>query len=222
MKPLSDSTSDLIAEGRRAYIDPQSLVRRFADALEDAEAERDRLLQEIDTRMGNAMNRESELERQCAEALEKAEAERDAGLETERASNAAARKLLAEARVERDRLRDIIERAKEWRDESYEGEFGKYDDYAQGYKMALRELRRILSEADTAPREDSHPEAHCQACGRDNPVWNAESEDWNLANGSPNGILCPRCFIARFEQVTGTRPIWEVRRWLPVEGGSHE
>lgn len=41
--------------------------------------------------------------------------------------------------------------------------------------------------------------------------WYAENELWNKVNGSPNGMLCPNCFIANGNRVLGPQ-IWKVVR----------
>lgn len=43
--------------------------------------------------------------------------------------------------------------------------------------------------------DEQHPEDTCQKCGGPNVLWYAESELFNKVNGSPNGIICPKCFI---------------------------
>lgn len=57
----------------------------------------------------------------------------------------------------------------------------------------------------------SEPEEGCRVCGVE-IIWHANNDDWNLANGSPYGFLCPNHFIEAYERVTGTQPIWAVRR----------
>lgn len=42
-----------------------------------------------------------------------------------------------------------------------------------------------------------HPESICQNCGGENPVWSADNDLWNKINGSPDGILCPNCFVKK-------------------------
>lgn len=56
---------------------------------------------------------------------------------------------------------------------------------------------------------DFHPEDFCHECGRRNPVWWVESEDWNRAGD--HNILCPPCFTTAWEAATGQRGIWQVR-----------
>ena len=46
----------------------------------------------------------------------------------------------------------------------------------------------------TPPQKEGHPEDKCQECGSRNPCWSAPNELWNIVVGSPDGILCPRCF----------------------------
>lgn len=44
-------------------------------------------------------------------------------------------------------------------------------------------------------------ESTCQKCGRPNVVWFAENGIFNKVNGSPNGILCPKCFSDMAEKI---------------------
>jgi hypothetical protein len=61
---------------------------------------------------------------------------------------------------------------------------------------------------------DFHPEDFCHQCGRRNPNWHADTETWQTATGSSGdggGILCPSCFAALWERVTGkTAIIWRL------------
>jgi len=57
-----------------------------------------------------------------------------------------------------------------------------------------------------------HPESVCSACGGPNITWTTESELWNKCNGSPNGILCPICFV-RLAEKQGFDKCW---RLIPV------
>lgn len=90
--------------------------------------------------------------------------------------------------------------------------------------------------ADESTMEDviqPHPEDCCDECGRPNIVWWAASDRWNHAMGrkpgeAPNPILCPVCFVRRWERATGLRATWRVepddrtiRAALECEGGDH-
>jgi hypothetical protein len=57
-----------------------------------------------------------------------------------------------------------------------------------------------------AGRDDAHPEKTCQSCGGPNPRWSADSAWWNEVVGSPNGILCPTCFVFRAGTAFGIKP----------------
>lgn len=50
----------------------------------------------------------------------------------------------------------------------------------------------------------------CEICGGDNPVWSAENTLFNMVNGSPNGIICPTCFVKKANEkninMFGIRP----------------
>lgn len=65
-------------------------------------------------------------------------------------------------------------------------------------------------------------EEKCKACGGDNPVWSANNELWNKVNGSPNGILCPTCFVKMANEagikMFGIKPQQE-EGWISVEDG---
>jgi hypothetical protein len=63
-----------------------------------------------------------------------------------------------------------------------------------------------------------HPESVCQDCGGANVVWFAPNDIWNRVVGSPNGILCPRCFIVRANRA-GIDARWSV---APVNDFRHE
>lgn len=57
----------------------------------------------------------------------------------------------------------VIEEAREWRDPAYEAGWGSPDDYANGYRMALRNIRRILSSvpADVLRERDAKKWDEC-------------------------------------------------------------
>jgi hypothetical protein len=61
---------------------------------------------------------------------------------------------------------------------------------------------------------DFHPEDFCHQCGRPNISWWADSDRWNLAvEGLGRGvveILCPCCFVERWEKATGLRAAWHL------------
>lgn len=66
----------------------------------------------------------------------------------------------------------------------------------------------ILALSPAAAGETDHPEALCNRCGLKNVIgWSAPNELWNRVVGSPNGILCPQCFVQRAERV-GERGPW--------------
>lgn len=52
--------------------------------------------------------------------------------------------------------------------------------------------------------------SHCLDCGRVDAVWFAPSELWNRVVGSPNGVLCPSCFIDRAEAAGVVPTAWRV------------
>lgn len=54
-----------------------------------------------------------------------------------------------------------------------------------------------LEQIDDHSRPDIHPEDICQECGDENPTWYAPNELWNEVIGSPNGIICPVCFLRK-------------------------
>jgi hypothetical protein len=63
-----------------------------------------------------------------------------------------------------------------------------------------------------------HPESRCEQCGGRNLSWFTSSDRWRAANGWPDnyrdGILCPACFVERWEKATGLRAVW---RLMPDE-----
>lgn len=67
----------------------------------------------------------------------------------------------------------------------------------------------------TTPGE--HIEATCEQCGGANVLsWWVDHEMWNEAtDGLANGrgaILCPSCFVAQWQAVTGNRATWKLER----------
>lgn len=81
-------------------------------------------------------------------------------------------------------------------------------------------MTRLAIDPATIPAQreagwpDFHPEDYCHHCGRPNIVWWADSDRWNLAvAGLERGvaaILCPPCFVTRWEQATGLRAVWHL------------
>lgn len=70
-------------------------------------------------------------------------------------------------------------------------------DCTRGIYLSRYETgRRIILVADEQGKKE-HPESKCQSCGGFNPVWSANNELWNKVNGSPDGIICPTCFIKK-------------------------
>lgn len=62
--------------------------------------------------------------------------------------------------------------------------------------------------------DDAHPERTCQKCHGPNVVWFVPNELWNRVVGSPDGILCPVCFVKLAEE-KGHRPT----AWCLLEEG---
>lgn len=58
--------------------------------------------------------------------------------------------------------------------------------------------------------EKSDGDSVCQNCHRENIVWSAENELFNKINGSPNGVLCPKCFENKAEE-KGVKIIFEAK-----------
>jgi hypothetical protein len=58
---------------------------------------------------------------------------------------------------------------------------------------------------------DFHPEDFCHECGRPNVgSWSVDSDRWNAAVDRRTAILCPSCFVARWEHATGLRAHWRL------------
>lgn len=56
-----------------------------------------------------------------------------------------------------------------------------------------------------------HPEDTCDDCNGPNFVWWAAGDRWQAATGEPNGpILCPGCFVKRWEAATGFTCMWKL------------
>lgn len=59
---------------------------------------------------------------------------------------------------------------------------------------------------------DQHPEDTCESCGGPNICWFVASAIWNKVMGSPEGIVCPVCFVKRAEALGMNRGAWELRQ----------
>ncbi len=60
---------------------------------------------------------------------------------------------------------------------------------------------------------DFHPEDYCHRCGAPNIVpWFTVSELWNVAvpDEERKTVLCPRCFVAAYEEATGEECCWKL------------
>jgi hypothetical protein len=67
-----------------------------------------------------------------------------------------------------------------------------------------------------------HPEDFCERCGARNPVWNVDSDRFDMAVNSSE-IVCPSCFIFAHEAATGMTCCWQLTpmtpfRWIDDEG----
>jgi hypothetical protein len=76
-------------------------------------------------------------------------------------------------------------------------------------------LGRIAASSEPA---QPHPEEKCQQCDRQNVVWSAPNDLWNSVMGSPNGIVCPTCFIV-MAAAAGIDRVWRVEP-QPAQPGS--
>lgn len=67
--------------------------------------------------------------------------------------------------------------------------------------------------------DEDHPEGLCTDCGRRNVCWSVDSDRWNFVarTGDVEPMLCPACFVIRWEKVTGMVACWtlvpDVMRW---------
>lgn len=77
---------------------------------------------------------------------------------------------------------------------------------------------------------DFHPEDFCHDCGNRNITsWYVDSDRFDLAMGTSGsaGIVCPQCFVTRWELATGLRAVWRLvpedihEAELQDEGGGH-
>lgn len=41
----------------------------------------------------------------------------------------------------------------------------------------------------------------CENCGGNNPAWYAPNELWNKVYGNEGGVLCPRCFEHKCDEL---------------------
>jgi DNA-directed RNA polymerase subunit RPC12/RpoP len=58
-------------------------------------------------------------------------------------------------------------------------------------------FRRQGPITDARPWRPEDGDTRCQACGKRNPVWWANNDDWN-ALMPDDGILCPSCYHSRW------------------------
>lgn len=70
--------------------------------------------------------------------------------------------------------------------------------------------------------DEQHPEYICQRCGGRNPVWNVDSDRYNMAVNRSE-IVCPTCFIIAHEKATGMSTVWQLNpmvpfKWIEDEG----
>jgi hypothetical protein len=86
------------------------------------------------------------------------------------------------------------------------------DENPHGDDVLDKLSRYILSQEPRtpAPIPPDHPELRCEKCGGDNVTWFAPNELWNAVNGSPNGIMCPLCFIRTAEAKGFNTAAWRV------------
>ena len=81
-----------------------------------------------------------------------------------------------------------------------------YVDWLEGMVESLR------GEPFREEVGEGHPEYRCGLCGNaNNPTWYAPNELWNEVMGSPNGIICPKCFQDK-AQAKGITTIGKVIR----------
>lgn len=59
----------------------------------------------------------------------------------------------------------------------------------------------------------AHPEDACDQCGRPNIVWFTDNPLWNAAIPAEQRhlILCPVCFVRRFERAGAGKVAWELK-----------
>ena len=55
-------------------------------------------------------------------------------------------------------------------------------------------------------------EETCEDCGRPNIVWFVDSDRWNtvVRTEGPDRMLCPSCFVLRWEFATGLQACWRL------------
>lgn len=80
-----------------------------------------------------------------------------------------------------------------------------------GIHERLRESVGQANSGQVQPRPP-HPEDYCDECAQPNFSWWVDSELWNLAVPDRVPILCPTCFVTRYELMTGKTFTWELRR----------
>ncbi len=73
-------------------------------------------------------------------------------------------------------------------------------------------LKAILEALQTPSAP--HPEDICQRCSGPNVVWFADNDVWNAVIGSPNGIICPICFV-REAEAKGFQRAWHLTQRPP-------
>lgn len=72
------------------------------------------------------------------------------------------------------------------------------------------ELEPAIAARAPLGQDSNRGEGWCECCGQEYPTpWYAPSALWNEVVGSPNGMLCPNCFIAAANALLGGL-IWRV------------
>lgn len=62
-----------------------------------------------------------------------------------------------------------------------------------------------------------HPEDYCHRCAGPNMSWYTSHNLFNLANGGPDGIICPICFDRLHKRATGEETTWAIYPSAHVE-----
>lgn len=82
-----------------------------------------------------------------------------------------------------------------------------------GYIRGWRSSSITGTNTFEAPSRRASGEAvPCQECGGITRVWCADDALWNEVVGSPNGMLCPNCFIDRAEAAGKAPRVWRLTR----------
>lgn len=116
---------------------------------------------------------------------------------------------IAEAKAEIDRLKNVLQEARD--------QFVFYDENVTIKNHDKELIERMNSLLATEAATPAEPDGRCWVCGRRQPfLWHAHDDIWAAVNGSTDGVLCPDCFDRR-ALGSGYRLVWTCRGIAEVD-----